>query len=139
MVMCSLGAVCSALHPSGALLRAPGEAPREAGWAKATLWAEEHSETGALGPAGHGEGKERAGGEGTGSEPISDGAVCLLQLLDNAVYTLELFLQPAAKLQPVCVPVKMTKAKERVLKVKMWPPGSNAVGQMPMNIHPAKC
>lgn len=53
------------------------------------------------------------------SDPIGDGVVCLLQLLDNAVYTLELFLQPSAELQPLCAPVKMAKAKERVLKVKM--------------------
>lgn len=53
------------------------------------------------------------------SDPMGDGVVCLLQLLDNAVYTLELFLQPSAKLQPLCAPVKMAKAKERVLKVRM--------------------
>ncbi|XP_040911960.1 protein Niban 1-like isoform X2 [Toxotes jaculatrix] len=38
------------------------------------------------------------------------------QLLDSAVYTLELFLQSSAKLQPSQVPVKMERAKERVLK-----------------------
>ncbi|KAK2843969.1 hypothetical protein Q5P01_010628 [Channa striata] len=37
------------------------------------------------------------------------------QLLDSAVYTLELFLQSSARLQPQ-VPVKMERAKERVLK-----------------------
>ncbi|XP_023267107.1 protein Niban-like, partial [Seriola lalandi dorsalis] len=38
------------------------------------------------------------------------------QLLDSAVYTFELFLQSSAKLQPSLVPVKMERAKERVLK-----------------------
>uniref|UniRef100_A0A3B4ULG3 Protein Niban-like n=1 Tax=Seriola dumerili TaxID=41447 RepID=A0A3B4ULG3_SERDU len=38
------------------------------------------------------------------------------QLLDSAVYTFELFLQSSAKLQPSQVPVKMERAKERVLK-----------------------
>ncbi|XP_044223108.1 protein Niban 1-like isoform X2 [Thunnus albacares] len=38
------------------------------------------------------------------------------QLLDSAVYTLELFLQSSARLQPSQVPVKMDRAKERVLK-----------------------
>ncbi|KAM7401355.1 hypothetical protein PAMA_005516 [Pampus argenteus] len=38
------------------------------------------------------------------------------QLMDSAVYTLELFLQSSARLQPVQVPVKMERAKERVLK-----------------------
>lgn len=38
------------------------------------------------------------------------------QLLDSAVYTLELFLQSSARLQPSEVPVKMERAKERVLK-----------------------
>ncbi|KAM7378757.1 hypothetical protein PAMP_004356 [Pampus punctatissimus] len=38
------------------------------------------------------------------------------QLMDSAAYTLELFLQSSAKLQPVQVPVKMERAKERVLK-----------------------
>ncbi|KAF7654530.1 hypothetical protein LDENG_00068550 [Lucifuga dentata] len=37
-------------------------------------------------------------------------------LLDSAVYTLELFLQSSAKLQPSEVPVRMERAKERVLK-----------------------
>ncbi|XP_062260162.1 protein Niban 1-like [Platichthys flesus] len=38
------------------------------------------------------------------------------QLLDSAVYTLELFLQSSARLQPSEIPVKMERAKERVLK-----------------------
>uniref|UniRef100_A0A673BU74 Niban 1/2/3 domain-containing protein n=3 Tax=Sphaeramia orbicularis TaxID=375764 RepID=A0A673BU74_9TELE len=38
------------------------------------------------------------------------------KLLDSAVYTLELFLQSSARLQPSQVPVKMERAKERVLK-----------------------
>ncbi|XP_047446703.1 protein Niban 1-like [Mugil cephalus] len=38
------------------------------------------------------------------------------QLLDSAVYTLEQFLQSSARLQPSLVPVKMERAKERVLK-----------------------
>nr|XP_019968880.1 PREDICTED: protein Niban-like [Paralichthys olivaceus] len=38
------------------------------------------------------------------------------QLLDSAVYTLELFLQSSARLQPSEIPVKMKRAKERVLK-----------------------
>ncbi|KAM9349093.1 protein Niban 1-like [Symphorus nematophorus] len=38
------------------------------------------------------------------------------KLLDSAVYTLELFLQSSARLQPSQVPVKMDRAKERVLK-----------------------
>ncbi|XP_060940598.1 protein Niban 1-like [Limanda limanda] len=38
------------------------------------------------------------------------------QLLDSAVYTLELFLQSSASLQPSEIPVKMERAKERVLK-----------------------
>ncbi|XP_035489511.2 protein Niban 1 [Scophthalmus maximus] len=38
------------------------------------------------------------------------------RLLDSAVYTLELFLQSAARLQPSQVPVKMDRDKERVLK-----------------------
>ncbi|GLD73548.1 protein Niban-like protein, partial [Lates japonicus] len=38
------------------------------------------------------------------------------QLLDSAVYTLELFLQSSARLQPTQIPVKMERAKERVLK-----------------------
>ncbi|KAF7222819.1 protein Niban 1 [Nothobranchius furzeri] len=38
------------------------------------------------------------------------------QLLDSAVYTLEQFLQSSSKLQPSQVPVKMERAKERVLK-----------------------
>lgn len=121
------GAVGSALHQSGALLQAPGGAPGEAGGSEATLWAEEQPEAGALGPAGHGEGKERAGGREQALGQSVTALSVLLQLLDNAVHTLELFLQPAAKLQPVCVPVKMAKARERVLKVKLWPPGSRGV------------
>lgn len=138
VVVCSLGTVCSALHQPGALLQAPGEAPRKAERAKAMLWAEKHPETGALGPAGHREGKEEGWQEGPGSEPISEASVSLLQLLDNAVYTLELFLQPAANLQPVCVPVNMAKAKERVLKVRIRPPGSNSASQLPKH-SPPKC
>ncbi|XP_062284639.1 protein Niban 1-like isoform X2 [Scomber scombrus] len=38
------------------------------------------------------------------------------QLLDSAVYTLELFLQSSTRLQPSQVPVKMDRAKGRVLK-----------------------
>ncbi|XP_059200524.1 protein Niban 1-like [Centropristis striata] len=38
------------------------------------------------------------------------------KLLDSAVYTLELFLKSSARLQPSLVPVKMERAKERVLK-----------------------
>ncbi|XP_061587966.1 protein Niban 1-like isoform X2 [Cololabis saira] len=38
------------------------------------------------------------------------------QLLDRAVYTLEKFLQSSTRLQPSQVPVKMERAKERVLK-----------------------
>ncbi|KAM3604156.1 uncharacterized protein V6R79_007140 [Siganus canaliculatus] len=38
------------------------------------------------------------------------------KLLDSAVYTLELFLQSSSKLQPSQIPVKMERAKERVLK-----------------------
>ncbi|XP_044074760.1 protein Niban 1-like [Siniperca chuatsi] len=38
------------------------------------------------------------------------------KLLDSAVYTLELFLQSSARLQPSQIPVKMERAKERVLK-----------------------
>ncbi|XP_035526469.1 protein Niban 1-like [Morone saxatilis] len=38
------------------------------------------------------------------------------ELLDSAVYTLELFLQSSARLQPSQIPVKMDRAKERVLK-----------------------
>ncbi|XP_037837931.1 protein Niban 1 isoform X2 [Kryptolebias marmoratus] len=38
------------------------------------------------------------------------------QLLDSAVYTLEQFLQSSTRLQSSQVPVKMEKAKERVLK-----------------------
>ncbi|KAK2895753.1 protein Niban 1-like [Channa argus] len=38
------------------------------------------------------------------------------QLLDSAVFTLELFLQSSARLQPSQVPVKMEQAKQRVLK-----------------------
>ncbi|KAM6918244.1 protein Niban 1-like [Xenentodon cancila] len=38
------------------------------------------------------------------------------QLLDRAVYTLEQFLQSSTRLQPSQVPVKMERAKERVLK-----------------------
>ncbi|XP_034468896.1 protein Niban 1-like isoform X2 [Hippoglossus hippoglossus] len=38
------------------------------------------------------------------------------QLLDSAVYTLELFLQSSARLQPSEIPVKLERAKERVLK-----------------------
>ncbi|XP_029380046.1 protein Niban-like [Echeneis naucrates] len=38
------------------------------------------------------------------------------QLLDSAVYTLELFLQSSVKLEPSQIPVKMERAKERVLK-----------------------
>nr|XP_046263698.1 protein Niban 1-like [Scatophagus argus] len=38
------------------------------------------------------------------------------KLLDSAVYTLELFLQSSARLQPSQVPVKMERAKERVMK-----------------------
>ncbi|XP_071346917.1 protein Niban 1-like [Trachinotus anak] len=38
------------------------------------------------------------------------------QLLDSAVYTLELFLQSSAKLESSQIPVKMERAKERVLK-----------------------
>lgn len=44
--------------------------------------------------------------------------LCIFQLLSSAVYTLELFLQSSARLQPSQVPVKMERAKERVLKVK---------------------
>ncbi|TDH06327.1 hypothetical protein EPR50_G00131040 [Perca flavescens] len=38
------------------------------------------------------------------------------KLLNSAVYTLELFLQASARLQPSQIPVKMERAKERVLK-----------------------
>ncbi|XP_053185296.1 protein Niban 1-like [Scomber japonicus] len=38
------------------------------------------------------------------------------QLLDSAVYTLEMFLQSSTRLQPSQVPVKMDRAKGRVLK-----------------------
>ncbi|XP_045907005.1 protein Niban 1-like [Micropterus dolomieu] len=38
------------------------------------------------------------------------------KLWDSAVHTFELFLQTSAKLQPSQVPVKMKRAKERVLK-----------------------
>ncbi|XP_054452805.1 protein Niban 1-like isoform X2 [Anoplopoma fimbria] len=38
------------------------------------------------------------------------------KLMDSAVYTLELFLQSSARLQPSQIPVKMERAKERVLK-----------------------
>ncbi|XP_073347087.1 protein Niban 1-like [Pagrus major] len=38
------------------------------------------------------------------------------KLLDSAVYTLELFLQSSTRLQPSQIPVKMERAKERVLK-----------------------
>ncbi|XP_035861098.1 protein Niban 1-like isoform X2 [Sander lucioperca] len=38
------------------------------------------------------------------------------KLLNSAVYTLELFLQSSARLQPSQIPVKMERAKERVLK-----------------------
>ncbi|XP_040000691.1 protein Niban 1-like isoform X2 [Xiphias gladius] len=38
------------------------------------------------------------------------------QLFDSAVYTLELFLQSSARLQPSQIPVKMERAKERVMK-----------------------
>ncbi|XP_028284159.1 protein Niban-like isoform X2 [Parambassis ranga] len=38
------------------------------------------------------------------------------QLLDSAVYTLEQFLQSSTRLQPSQTPVKMERAKERVLK-----------------------
>ncbi|XP_037314466.2 protein Niban 1-like [Pungitius pungitius] len=38
------------------------------------------------------------------------------KLLDSAVYTLELFLQSSATLQPSQIPVKTKRAKERVLK-----------------------
>ncbi|XP_071392703.1 protein Niban 1-like [Centroberyx affinis] len=38
------------------------------------------------------------------------------QLLDSAVYTLELFLQSSARRQPAQIPVNMERAKERVLK-----------------------
>ncbi|XP_068557494.1 protein Niban 1-like [Cebidichthys violaceus] len=38
------------------------------------------------------------------------------KLLDSAVHTLELFLQSSARLQPSQIPVKMERAKERVLK-----------------------
>lgn len=44
-------------------------------------------------------------------------AVCVLQLLDSAVYTLEQFLQSSARLQPTQVPVQLNRATERVLKV----------------------
>lgn len=44
-------------------------------------------------------------------------AVCVLQLLDSAVYTLEQFLQSSARLQATQVPVKLNRATERVLKV----------------------
>lgn len=71
------------------------------------------------------------------SHAVGDGLVCLLQLLDNAVYTLELFLQPSAKLQPLGAPVKMARAKERVLKVKTRPPGSHPLSKVPLNTHPA--
>lgn len=47
-------------------------------------------------------------------------AVCVLQLLDSAVYTLEQFLQSSARLQPTQVPVKLNRATERVLKVKKF-------------------
>uniref|UniRef100_UPI003AAB239C protein Niban 1-like n=1 Tax=Centroberyx gerrardi TaxID=166262 RepID=UPI003AAB239C len=38
------------------------------------------------------------------------------QLLDGAVYTLELFLQSSTRRQPAQIPVNMERAKERVLK-----------------------
>uniref|UniRef100_G3PP92 Niban 1/2/3 domain-containing protein n=1 Tax=Gasterosteus aculeatus aculeatus TaxID=481459 RepID=G3PP92_GASAC len=38
------------------------------------------------------------------------------KLLDSAVYTLELFLQSSATMQPSQIPVKTKRAKERVLK-----------------------
>ncbi|KAG7235755.1 hypothetical protein INR49_002257, partial [Caranx melampygus] len=38
------------------------------------------------------------------------------QLLDSAVYTFELFLQSSARLEPSQIPMKMERAKERVLK-----------------------
>ncbi|XP_026169956.1 protein Niban 1-like [Mastacembelus armatus] len=47
---------------------------------------------------------------------IHSANLAMEQLLDSAVYTLELFLQSSARLQPSQVPLKMDKAKERVLK-----------------------
>lgn len=52
------------------------------------------------------------------SDPLVLSVTFMFQLLDSAVYTLELFLQSSAKLQPIQTPVKMERAKERVLKVK---------------------
>lgn len=53
----------------------------------------------------------------TRSDP-SVSVICVFQLFDSAVYTLELFLQSSARLQPSHIPVKMERAKERVLKVR---------------------
>ena len=53
------------------------------------------------------------------------GVGCVSQLLDRAVYTLEQYLQSSTRLQPSQVPVRMERAKERVLKVKKFHPASS--------------
>lgn len=124
----SAGRVLVELHQSGSVLQSGDQADGETGGAEEEVWTEQHSETSPLCTLGDGAGKSRHQRSGAAQQksrlPVCDRQTfccVVLQLLDGAVYTLELFLQSSARLQSSQVPVKLERAKERVLKVRRSP------------------